>query len=65
MRIFGLLSIVIVLAILLLQYQSGIKGTVGGEAATGISKSVENQVNSSVSDYQKKLEESMEQSDGQ
>ena len=69
MRIFGLLGLVLVLVITMYQYKNNLWGLTvpsdSGEPAIKISKSVEIQVNASVSDYQKKLEESMKQSGAQ
>ena len=69
MRIFGLLGLIIVLVITMYQYKNNLCGltvpTDSGEPAIKISKSVEIQVNASVSDYQKKLEEGMKQSGAQ
>ena len=65
MRIFGLLAIIVVLAIVMFQYKNNIQGTAYSEKESKVLKSdeVEKAVNDSVSDYQKKLEESLNQSE--
>ena len=62
MRIFGFLAMVIILAIVLFQYSNAIKGTGYNEKGTLKTEEVENRLNQSVSDYQKKLDESLKQS---
>jgi hypothetical protein len=62
MRIFGFLALVIILAIVLIQYKNSIVGTGYNEKGTLKTEEVENRVNQSVSDYQKKLEQSLNQS---
>jgi hypothetical protein len=62
MRIFGFLALVIILAIALIQYKNSIVGTGYNEKGTLKTEEVENRVNQSVSDYQKKLEQSLNQS---
>ena len=69
MRAFGLIGLLIVLAIVMYQYKMGLWGLSTGpdysDSAPAISKSVETEVNSSVAEYQKKLEENMKQSGAQ
>ena len=64
MRVFGLLGLIVVLAILLFQYRSNVL-SVGKqqqqEQSSTLSKSVEDDVNNSVSVFQKKLDDAMKQ----
>ena len=62
MRIFSLLALIIVLAILMFQYSNNIKQSGYGESGAFKTEEVEKQVNDSVSKYQKKLEDSLKQS---
>jgi len=63
MRIFGFLGLIIVLAFLLFQYRSSVTsvGQQQGQSSS-LSKSVEDDVNNSVSGFQKKLDDAMKQS---
>jgi hypothetical protein len=63
MRIFGFLGLIIVLAFLLFQYRSSVTsvGQQQGQSSS-LSKSVEDDVNNSVSGFQKKLDDAMNQS---
>ena len=67
MRVFGLLGLIVVLAVLLFQYRSNVS-SVGKqqqqqqEQSSTLSKSVEDDVNNSVSGFQKKLDDAMKQS---
>ena len=65
MRVFGLLGLIVVLAILLFQYRSNVS-SVGKqqqqEQSSTLSKSVEDDVNNSVSGFQKKLDDAMKES---
>ena len=65
MRVFGLLGLIIVLAVLLFQYRSNVS-SVGKqqqqEQPSTLSKSVADDVNNSVSGFQKKLDDAMKQS---
>ena len=64
MRIFGFLGLIIVLAFLLFQYRSSVTsvGQQQQEQSSSLSKSVEDDVNNSMSDFQKKLDDAMKQS---
>ena len=64
---FGLLGLIVILAVLLFQYRAGVSsvGQQQGqdqEQSSTLSKSVEDDVNNSVSGFQKKLDDAMEQS---
>ena len=61
MRIFGFLGLIIVIAIVAMQYKNNIRSTDSGEAES-LSQSVEDEVNQSVSDIQKKLDDALKQS---
>ncbi len=65
MRVFGLLGLIVVLAVLLFQYRSNVS-SVGKqqqqEQSSTLSKSVEDDVNNSVSGFQKKLDDAMKES---
>ena len=64
MRVFGFLGLIIVLAFLFFQYRSNVT-SVGQQQqgqSSSLSKSVEDDVNNSVSGFQKKLDDAMKQS---
>ena len=64
MRVFGILGLVVILAFLMLQYKSRVTsvGKQHQQQSSTLSESVENDVNNSVSGFQKKLDDAMKQS---
>lgn len=63
MRIFSLLALLIVLAVAYFQYSSNIKGSGYSASKTLRTDEIKDQINESVSDYQKKLDEALKNSD--
>ena len=62
MRIFSFLALIIVLAIVLFQYSNNIEGTVYSVPGELKTDQISEQVDKTVSDYQKKLDDALKQS---
>ena len=59
MRIFSFLALIVVLAIVLIQYKNNIVGSGTDNSGALSTDKIEDSVNKSLSDYQKKLEDSL------
>lgn len=62
MRIFSLLALVMVLAIVMIQYKNNVQQVVERENQRNRADEVEKQVNQAVVDYQKKLHRALDNS---